>query len=519
MASAELELLSKIGRHAWRRAWWLVAIQLGATVAGFAALKYLPKTYESTTTIRVEKSQLINPLTRGLAVSSEMEDRLRGIREEILSRDYFEKIVTRLALVSPGADPLAREALVQKMMKNTAITSRPRESDTFQVTYAGRDPKEVRDVTNLLAGIFIEDSLSNKASEAGAAVEFLEGQLEIYRQKLEEAEAALRQFEEKNVDQLPSNRAAQLTRVEQLRATLIEVQNNLRQAKIQRDLLRQQAAPPGSEPAGAETTTATLMVVNPLQAQLRDKEAELRRLLIDYSETYPDVVALRSEIASLQEELRKTPTVPAAQAMPMRQPSVQDALSLGQLQQAEMQVGALTTREQQLAQELARYEKKVQGIPEVEQELARLRRDYDVNNDIYNNFLRRLEEAKVTQELEASKKGEIFRILQAASLPLTPVRPTRTQATLAGVGGGLALCALLVFVLAQVDTSIQSGEEAQKLLGLKVLAGIPWYEPPKMQTRKIWKVASLVLVGLLYAGGVAAFLFQDLLFSLLRKGA
>ncbi|HWR97884.1 MAG TPA: XrtA system polysaccharide chain length determinant [Candidatus Methanoperedens sp.] len=518
MAGAELELVSKAGRHAWRRAWWLVAIQLSTTTAGVAALNYLPKKYESTTTIRVEKGQMINPLARTVAVRSEREDRLRGIREEILSRDYFEKIITRLSLASPEASQFAREELVRAMMKSTEITSRSRDADTFQVTYSGKDPKEVRDVTNLLAGIFIEESLSDKASNAGAAVKFLEGQLEVYRRKLEAAEAVLRQFEEKNVDQLPTNRAAQLSRVEQLRATLSEVQNNLRQAKIQRDVLRQQAGSPGSVSA-SEAAPGTVMVSNPLQAQLQEKEAELRRLLIDFSESYPDVVALRAEIGALQEELRKNPRVPAAQALPARQPSVQDALSLGQLQQAEIQVSTLTTREQQLAQELAWYEKKVQGIPEVEQELARLRRDYDVNDEIYNSFLRRLEEAKVTQELETSKQGEVFRILQAASLPLSPVSPTRLQTMLGGVVGGLALCALVIFLLAQTDSSVQSAEEAQKLLGLKVLAGIPWYEPPKAHSQRVMKAAALAVVGVLYAGGVAAFLFQELLVSLLRKGS
>lgn len=508
MASSELELLRKAGRHAWSRAWWLVAIQVAATAAGIAALKVIPKKYESTTTIRVERSQLINPLTRGLAVSSEMEDRLRGIREEILSRDYFDKIVSRLALEPPNTSPLQHEGFVQRMMENTAVTTKQREADTFQVTYSGKDPKEVRDVTNLLAGIFIEDSLSNKAGEAGAAVEFLEGQLEVYRMKLEEAEAALRQFEERNVDQLPSNRSAQLARVEQLRATLIEVQNNLRQARIQRDMLRQQADP-GLVGSSAEPAPGTVMVANPLQAQLREKEAALRRLLVDYSETYPDVVALRAEIAGIQQELKRHPTVPAGQALPSRQPSVQDALSLGQLQQAEMQVGALTTREQQLAQELARYERKVQGIPEVEQELARLRRDYDVNNDIYNNFLRRLEEAKVTKELEASKKGEVFRILQAAPLPLTPVRPDRFKTVLGGVAAGLGLNALLVFLLAQQDTSIQSAEEAHKLLGLKVLAGIPRHRSKKESSRMAYKTALIGVAGALYVAGVTVFLLWN----------
>lgn len=517
MASAELELLKKIGRHAWSWAWWLVGIQIVVTAAGVAALKLLPKRYESTTTIRMEKSQLINPLTRGLAVSSEMDDRLRGIREEILSRDYFDKIISRLALEPPNASPLRHEELVQQMMKQTQITTKQREADTFQVTYSGKDPKEVRDITNLLSGIFIEDSLSNKAGDAGSAVEFLQGQLEVYRKKLEESEAALRQFTEKFVDQLPSNRAAQLSRIEQLRATLIEVQNNLRQAKMQRDLLRQQNLPAGGTLPGGAAAPGPTMVTNPLQAQLVEKEAQLRRLLVDYSETYPDVAAVKAEIAGLRRELELHPTVPAGQAYSSRQPSVQDALSLGQLQQLEVQVGSLSAREQQLGQELARYEKKVQGIPEVEQELARLERDYAVNNDIYNNFLRRLEEAKVSKELEASKKGEVFRILQAAALPLIPSWPKPLQTVLASVAAGLGLNALLVFLVAQFDTSFQTLDDVQKSLGLKVLAGIPRHRTKKQDSQRVLKSVVLSVAGALYLGGVAGFLFWDQLMNFLRK--
>ena len=518
MASAELELLKKIGRHAWSRAWWLVGIQIVVTAAGIVALKIIPKKYESTTTIRMEKSQLINPLTRGLAASSEMDDRLRGIREEILSRDYFDKIISRLGLEPQNAAPLKHEELVLQMMKQTTITTKQLEVDTFQVTYRGKDPKEVRDVTNLMSGIFIEDSLSNKAGEAGSAVVFLQSQLELYRKKLEESEAALRQFTEKYVDQLPSNRAAQLSRIEQLRATLIEVQNTLRQAKMQRDLLRQQALPAGSPLPDGTAAVGALMVANPLQTQLLEKEAHLRRLLVDYSESYPDVAALKAEIAGMRRELEQNPTVPAGQGSTSRQPTVQDALSLGQLQQLEIQVGALGARDQQLSQELARYEKKVQGIPEVEQELARLERDYAVNNDIYNNFLRRLEEAKVSKELEASKKGEVFRILQAAALPLIPAFPKPLPTVLISVAAGLGLNALFVLLLAQHDMSFQTVDEVQKSLGLKVLAGIPRHRTKKQDSLQILKAVALSVVSLLYTVGVGAFLFWDQLINVIRKG-
>jgi polysaccharide chain length determinant protein (PEP-CTERM system associated) len=506
MPNAELELLKKAGRHAWRRAWWLLALQVVATLAGAAAFTLISKQYESTTTIRIESSQLINPLVRGLAVSSESEERIRSIREEILSRDYFDKITTRLGLEPPDSPPVHHEARIAQMIKNTTVATR--QAGTFQIVYRGSDPKEVRDVTNLLAGIFIEASLSDKADEAAAAVGFLTGQLEAYRTKLEEAEAALRRFEERHLDDMPSNRAANLSRSEQLRATLVEVQANLRQARDQRDLLRRKTSPAGSFPEGT-AEPGVLMVTNPLQAHLVEKEAELRQLLVDYSPTYPDVVALQAEIAGLRRELEQNPLVPASQAATSQEPSIQDALSLGQLQQLEMLVAALTTREQHVAQELARYEKKVQSVPEVEQELTRLRRDYDVNNDIYNSFLRRLEEAKVSRELEASKRGEVFRILQAATLPLTPVRPNRAKTVLGGVAAGLGLNALLLFLLAQHDTSIQSAEEAHKLLGLKVLAGIPRHRTKKESSRMVLKTALICAAGGVYVASVAAFLLWN----------
>jgi hypothetical protein len=193
-------------------------------------------------------------------------------------------------------------------------------------------------------------------------------------------------------------------------------------------------------------------------------------------------------------------------------------LSLGQLQQLEMQVGAFVARELQVSQELARYEKKVQGIPEVEQEQTRLKRDYDVNNDIYNNFLRRLEEAKVSKELEASKKGEVFRILQAAALPLSPSRPQPLQTILIGVAAGLGLNALLVFLLAQLDTSFQTVDEVQKSLGLKVLAGIPRHRTKKQDSLLVLKSVALSVACALYAGGVTAFLFWDQVINVMRKG-
>jgi polysaccharide chain length determinant protein (PEP-CTERM system associated) len=514
--SAELQLLKRFARHAWRLAWALLAVQVAATAAGIAVLKVVPKRYSSTTTIRVEKSQLINPLTRGLAVTSEMEDRVRTLREEILSRDYFERIIARLGLKKPGSSVYEDERFVQQMIRDTVIATRQNEAGTFEITYTGSDPRVVRDVTNALAGIFIEDSLSNKANEANAAVDFLERQLVVYREKLEASEIALRQFEERHVDQVPATRAAQVARVEQLRATLGEVQNNLRQAKLQRGLIRQRVLG-GAAAASGETIT----MANPLQRKIWEKEAELRRLLVDFSENHPDVVTLRGEIEHLKAELAANPAAPPegeAAASGANEMQIQDAMAYGQLQQLEVEIRSLSTREEQLLADLARAEKKVQGIPEVEQDLARLRRDYDVNNEIYNSFLRRLEEARVSRELELKQKGEVFKVLQKAPLPLAPSKPTRAQALLGGAAAGLAINLALLFLAALRDTSYQSAAEIKAELGLKILAGIPRCPRAGQALADRVKAFALGLAALAYLSAVAVFLTSVRIMALMEGG-
>jgi len=82
------------------------------------------------------------------------------------------------------------------------------------------------------------------------------------------------------------------------------------------------------------------MVANPLRAQLQDKKP----CCAGYSSTIPRDLPRRRRAEGGDRRLAAGagahPTVPAGQANPSRQPSVQDAMSLGQLQQLELQVGA-----------------------------------------------------------------------------------------------------------------------------------------------------------------------------------
>ncbi|MFC1808114.1 GNVR domain-containing protein [Candidatus Omnitrophota bacterium] len=100
------------------------------------------------------------------------------------------------------------------------------------------------------------------------------------------------------------------------------------------------------------------------------------------------------------------------------------------------------------------------------------KRDSGVNQALYNELLKRLETAKITQRLEASKDGTRYTILDPARLPLKPAKPNKIMVLF--MGGFLGICAGVGFVfLAEVfDHSFLGLDEAKKYLDLPVFGAI-----------------------------------------------
>jgi len=468
---SEILKLERFVRHAWSKRWWLLGIQVLAAVAATIVFYALPPKYRSATTIRVAPDSVINPLTQGLAVSSRMEDLAGTLRQEILSRNHLEGVIVRLGIEDPEADPAIHEARIRSMANNIDVevrgSSRRGQNLIFHIAYTGFDPYEVRDITNALSTLFIEKNLETRKSESNVAYEFIRQQLMVYRQKLEESENALRRFEEQHMDEMPETKAANLARLEAYKASLEEVRRDISLAKVQKDLLIKRIPEQAAAVPGGET-----VVPNPLNETLREREEELANLRRTYSDKYPDVVSLQAEITAIRAEIERTPTVPASEAR-LSGPTPVQTTVIDQLQQIDVELQSLVSRVPKLEREIKKYEGKVRSLPEQEQELAQLRRDYDVDSSIYEMFLRRLEEARVSRELELAKKGDVFRIIDAAALPATPFSPLRKMFLLYGFAGGLALNLALVYWFWANDTSVRNARETEEYLGVGIMAMIP----------------------------------------------
>src|SRR5690606_38706235 len=120
-------------------------------------------------------------------------------------------------------------------------------------------------------------------------------------------------------------------------------------------------------------------------------QAELDRLLLRYRDKHPDVIALQATIERLEaqraEELERLASVSGPRSSSLEESPVYQSLQI-RLNEAELEIAGLRTDIETRRQRIAELRARVDEVPEVEAEFARLNRDYDVIYDQYQALVR-----------------------------------------------------------------------------------------------------------------------------------
>jgi hypothetical protein len=136
-----------------------------------------------------------------------------------------------------------------------------------------------------------------------------------------------------------------------------------------------------------------------------------------------------------------------------------------------------------------------------ESALAELTRDYEVNRDIYQDLLKRRENARVSMNLDEEKRGLTFRIQDPAIMPLRPSGLRFMHFAIAALVLGIALPLGFVFGVTRYDPRIRSAMQLEQL-GIPVLAAVPLYTTRSDRNRERMRLAIILL---LVAGVGAAY--------------
>src|SRR5207302_8009635 len=162
----------------WSRRKWLAILMfmgpLAASVSWAIALPYL---YRSSATLLVERPEVAETFVKS-SVTSELETRLHTISREILSRSRLQELITRFDLYPEFRKRATPEEVVERMrrdirmeFKGRDIRMEPKESAVvvpqagpvatiaFTLSFRGKDPETVANVTNTLASLFVAENV------------------------------------------------------------------------------------------------------------------------------------------------------------------------------------------------------------------------------------------------------------------------------------------------------------------------------------------------------------------------
>ena len=245
-------------------------------------------------------------------------------------------------------------------------------------------------------------------------------------------------------------------------------------------------------------------------AKLRNLQQQLENLLVGLTEEHPDVKAMRARITDVQRSIEGGDS-----GSNTLDPASQDINPLYQNLKAEESRARVevSTYQVQLAeqrQKMAELKESIDIIPQVEADLARLNRDYDITRQRYLALVERRESARMAQKVDQNNSGLIFKVVDAPVVPLLPVAPNRTLllagAFLAALAAGFGWT---VFRFLLHPTFVDF-KQMQKMIDLPVLGSISMQTTPEIRRQRKLHLTTYLLVMLLMCGSfVAAVLYSQ----------
>lgn len=517
-----------------------------------AAALFWPPVYSSAATILIEEQEIPPDMVRS-AITTYAAQRIQSISQRVLTRPNLMQIVEKYDLYRNERRRDTADEIMDRIRKDIKVetvsadvvdprSGRPTPvTIAFTLTYEGQQPELTQKVTSELTSLFLNENLKSRTEKASQTYDFLSAESEKLGEHINELEAKLAAYKEKNVNRLPELTQLNMQLLDRTENSLRDIESQLRSQDDRKFYLEGQLAQlnplspmytdsgekildPGSklkmlrsdyisasakyspdhpdvvrmrrEIEGLEKQTNAVNSATDQAKELARLRVELSTLREKYSADHPDVIRLTKEISAHEEALKKH--TPPETVVGQEKPENPAYITLqSQLDAVKGQILALTRQREDLRAKLTDYETRIQKTPEVERGYLGLRRDYENSVKRYQEIKAKQMDAEVGQELEKERKGERFSLIDPAQLPEEPIRPNRPLiiafgfmlSTVGGLGFGI--------VAESVDSSVRGARGVISVLKAPPLSIIPYVrnrqDQSQFERRK--KLAIRVAIG------------------------
>ena len=554
----------------------LIAIAVVLMSATALVTFLLPSIYKSSATILIEQQEIPRELVMS-TVTSYASERIQTIQAQVMSRTNFFAIIDKFNLYEDRRKRETSESIILRMREDTAldlvsadvVDSSGRSSAAtiaFSLSYEGGTPSQVQKVVSELTTLYLNKNLENRASKASETAAFFREESDRIKVVITELEKKLAEFKQNNAKMLPeiqnvnmqvlqrieSNIIATNTRLLNLEERKFYLEGRLEQISPESPLIRSAAtrlkllesAYASAVSRYSESHPDVIALKNEIDAlqsstgkdddatslakEIKALRAELEILSKKYTQQHPDVVALSAKIRSLESQFDE------ARDNSKKGDAVEDYLTDSPDNPAyitlKAQLEGVLSETMVLKKQQKDYRKKQDELeqvmimaPQVEREYLALKRDYE-------NALRRNQEIKtkqrsadISKQLELESKGERFTLIDPPAFPEEPVSPNRPAILFLGLLLSVGAAVGFSLVSDSVSGTVRGSRGVESVLGVIPLSVVPYQlsRDDLENHKKINKALLFVVIGVaILAIVIVHFLITPLdvlWFRILRK--
>ncbi len=485
-----------------RRKWLIISIMLISVISAGVYAWFKPEIYRSSTVILVEHQKIPENFVRAM-VTDRVAERVSTITQQVLSRTSLQRVIEELNLYPESIKARGYDPVIAGMKKNVELKTKGSGGrlESFTISFSHSDPMTAMKVTAKIASQYIDENLKIREQFVEGASEFLEQELAIARKELDAKEKVLSEYRLQNLGELPGQMDSNLRSLDRLQEEKASIQESLNSMSARVELI-QKSIHDYESMAGALSELPGFdgqiedsgPPANPMVRHLSKLKDDLANMLVEYTESYPDVITLKNHIIHVEEQIAKNQAAAdeLGEGGTGEEFTGEDLLGLSTasstsfdpylqeltntLTEVKAQITTLKNRRQRVNSRMKSYQRKIDATPTREQELLILERDYSNMQENYQRLHEKQLNSRISENLEKRQKAERFRVLDPANLPTMPVGPPRYLIVIAGLVFGGAFGYGLAFALEQWKPTFRRSEDAEISIGLPILATIPSFQ-------------------------------------------
>lgn len=396
----------------------IVICTLIATIVAFV----LPKSYQSTTLVRV-KSSSSSAMSGyaaiagfGIDIGGGSSGSPESYIELMKSREVLEPIIAELDLPDEDKEKLTAEGFAKKSLEITNI----KKTDLITIAAYGKTPEEAQMISQAVADNFLVLMTKLNKEDNSSVLKFLDERIKIAKEEMETAENKLQAYQQEHKIYAPDEQSkAIIANLNNYDTTIAQLQaqsegDSAKLAGVTGQLEQQNASL-------LEYNVSDNANIGNIRESIVNKRVELVGLQQQFTDEHPDVIKAKEELNSLEkslsDEIAKAVNSQSVTLSPVQANLLKDKIS------TEVQISVNNASLEALKAKQAEAQESIATLSADSVEYMRLSREATITGQVYTSLVQNYEQTRIQE----AKDSMDIQIIDAADLPKEdmPAKPNK----------------------------------------------------------------------------------------------